>query len=84
MRKELELLDSTKVSGTRVRAASGRRAPPRVGRGATRVLPPGGSDNVTRCGDSVERDTGVRCVLVCCLAGAVWFGSSERRARDEP
>jgi len=39
---------------------------------------------VTRCGDSVERDTGVRCVLVCCLAGAVWFGSSERRARDEP
>ena len=48
MRKELELLDSTKVSGTWVRAASGRRAaPPRVGRGATRVPPPGGSDDVT-------------------------------------
>jgi hypothetical protein len=49
MRKELELLDSTK--------------------GSDSGPPPGGSDDVTRCGDSVERDTGVRCVLVRCLAG---------------
>ena len=42
MRKELELLDSTKVSGTRVRAASGRRAPPRVRKGSDSVPPRGG------------------------------------------
>ena len=81
MRKELELLDSTKVSGTR-RVRSPRTAAGR--KGSDSGPPPGGSDDVTRCGDSVERDTGVRCVLVRCLAGAVWFGSSERRARDEP
>jgi len=55
MRKELELLDSTKVSGTR-RVRSPRTAAGR--KGSDSGPPPGGSDDVTRCGDSVASQRG--------------------------